>query len=507
VLRRALAPDRAERYDSANALAEDLDRYRQHRPLRAMPASRFYIARTFLHRHRLGIAAAALIVGALVVGIAVAIGGMRQAQRSADIARTEAAKAEKVADFARSMLAGIDPDRARGMDRGLMRLALNAAADRAGHELADQPAVRETIEHTIADSYAAIGEYPLALEHYDKALTAARVAGVGASERGRLLLRHAEMSSYQGHYDEALKGATDALAIVKADASDKRSELFIENRLAGIECDAGHSEDARQRYQRVLDAQRSAFGAEDPDTLASIDGLARADTDLARYDDARTLYDGLIKSYRKMFGDEHSKTLGAINGLAVVDLESKNDVEAEKLLAPMLAIDERVFGPEHPVTQGAINNLGGAIRGQGRNEEARPYYERSLQLSYKLYGADSYAVVVGEGNLALLLRDAGELAEAEKHARIAVARSDKAFGTENAYRGVMHDTLATVLTKEKRFVDAERELDVAWNILFNAKEFGQKHPRSQEVVDHYIDLYAAWNKPDREATWRARKGG
>jgi len=24
-------------------------------------------------------------------------------------------------------------------------------------------------------------------------------------------------------------------------------------------------------------------------------------------------------------------------------------------------------------------------------------------------------------------------------------------------------------------------------------------------VTHYIDLYAAWNKPDREAAWRARK--
>src|SRR5262249_28677882 len=57
VLRRALAPHRAERYDSAIALADDLDRYRAHRPLKAMPASRWYIARTFVRRHRLGIAA------------------------------------------------------------------------------------------------------------------------------------------------------------------------------------------------------------------------------------------------------------------------------------------------------------------------------------------------------------------------------------------------------------------------------------------------------------------
>ena len=505
VLRRALAPDRAERYDSAIALAEDLDRYREHRPLKAMPPSRLYVARTFLRRHRLAIAAAGLVVGALVVGIAVAIAGMREAQRSAAIAQTEAAKAEQVADFARSMLAGIDPDIARGMDRSLMRLALDSAAERAGKELAGQPAVRASIEHTIADSYAAIGDYPLALKHYEATLALADSAHLGIEERAKLTLRRAEMDDDQGHMDDALDGAKRAVSMLAALPADNRMRLFVESRLAGLECDAGHAELCREQNQRVYDAQRKAFGEDDADTLATLHGLARAYSDLARYDDARKIYGTLIEKYKAQLGPEHSKTLGAINGLAVVDLESKNDVEAEKLLRPILEIDERRFGPDHPVTHTAVNNLGGAISGQGRNEEARPYYERALALSTKLYGIDSYATVVAENNLSLLLRDVGELAEAEKHARISVAHADEAFGADSAYRGIMHDGLGSILTHEKKFAEAERELDTAWNILFNAKEFGQNHPRSQEVVDHYIDLYVAWSKPDREAAWRARK--
>ena len=505
VLRRALAPDRAERYDSAIALADDLERYREHRPVKAMPPSRLYSARTFLRRHRLAIAAASLVVVALVAGIAVAIVGMRQAQRSAEIARTEAAKAEQVADFARSMLAGIDPDLARGMDRSLMRLALDSAAERAGKELAGQPAVRASIEHTIADSYAAIGDYPLALKHYEETLALADSANIGIEERAKLTLRRAEMHDDQGLMDDALTGARKAITMLAALPADNRMRLFTESRLAGIECDAGHAERCRERYQSAYDAQRNAFGEDDADTLASLHGLARAYSDLARYDEARKIYGTLIEKYKAQLGAEHSKTLGAINGLAVVDLESKNDVEAEKLLRPILEIDERRFGPDHPVTHTAVNNLGGAIRGQGRNEEARPYYERALAMSNKLYGVDSYASVVAENNLGLLLRDVGELAEAEKHARISVAHVDKAFGADSAYRGIMHDGLGSILTHEKKFVEAEHELDVAWDILFNAKEFGQDHPRSQEVVDHYIELYVAWNKPDREAAWRARK--
>ncbi|HEY6984515.1 MAG TPA: tetratricopeptide repeat protein, partial [Rhodanobacteraceae bacterium] len=194
-----------------------------------------------------------------------------------------------------------------------------------------------------------------------------------------------------------------------------------------------------------------------------------------------------------------------INGLAVVDLESKNDVEAEQLLRPILEIDERMFGPEHPVTHTAVNNLGGAIRGQGRNEEARPYYERALKLAYKIYGPEAYPTVIAENNLSLLLRDVGDLGEAEKHARISVERADKAFGSDSAYRGLMHDGLGSILTREKKYTEAERELDTAWNIVVNDKNFGPQHPRSQEIVDHYIELYIAWQKPEREAAWRARK--
>jgi non-specific serine/threonine protein kinase/serine/threonine-protein kinase len=505
VLRMALAHERSDRYDSAIALAEDLERFREHRPLKAMPPSRVYALRTFMRRHRIGIAAAAIAAFALVLGTAVAIIGMRQAQRSAELARIEAAKAEQVADFARGMLAGIDPDRARSMDRSLMRVILDSAAQRAGQELAGQPAVQSAVERTIADSYAALGEYVLADQHYDAAVATARKAQVDKAEEAQLVLRKAENIGNQGHPADAVKEAQKALAMVQGEPAASRPRLHVESRVAGLECDAGTVDACRTRYLEVLEAQRASFGKDDSDTLDTMEGLATADVALARYDEAQPLYEELIGIYRAKYGDEHSKTLSAINGLAVLNLERKDYAAAEKLLAPILPINERVFGLEHPRTLSVVNNLGGAIRQQGRNEEARPYYERTLALALRLYGADSVRGVVAEGNLSLLLRDAGQLAEAEQHARLAVAHSEKAFGADNAYRAIMIDGLGTILTREQRYPDAERELDRAWKILSRAKDFGPQHPRSQDVVDHYIDLYAAWGKAEQEAAWRARK--
>ena len=504
ILRKALADDRDQRYDSAAALADDLERFRKRRPVKAMPQSRLYLARTFIARHRLGLIAASLTAAALLAGIALALDGQARAERSAALARVEAAKAAQVADFVRGILAGVDPDRARSMDRSLMRLVLDSAADRAGKELEHQPAVRSEIERTIADSYSSLGETALAAQHYDAALAAARAAQLSPAHQARLMLRGAEMLDNQGKAAEAVPIATRALALVASLPEDDRDRLHIESSLAGIQSDAGHADAARTRYLRVLERQRRLFGEADEDTLTSINGLAMTDSDLARFDEARPLYETLIARRRAALGDEHSQTLNAINGLAVVELEQKHYAAAERLLAPQMPVYERVFGKEHPLTLRIVNNLGGAIRQQGRNEEARPYYERALALSHKLYGDDSPSAVIAQANLAALLRDAGEFAEAERHGRAAVEHADAAFG-ENPLRAIMHKELASVLIGEQHYADAERELDRAWAILSAAAGFGPSHPRSQEVVDTYLALYAAWKKPEREALWRARR--
>jgi non-specific serine/threonine protein kinase/serine/threonine-protein kinase len=69
----------------------------------------------------------------------------------------------------------------------------------------------------------------------------------------------------------------------------------------------------------------------------------------------------------------------------------------------------------------------------------------------------------------------------------------------------MHDGLGTILVREKKYSEAERELDLAWKVIVGDRNFGEAHPRSQEVVDHYVELYSAWEKPEKEAAWRAKK--
>jgi len=82
IARKATAREREERYGSAADLAADLTRYLDDEPVLASPLSLRYRATKFARRHRGAVVAAALIVLAILGGIAgTTIGILRRAAR------------------------------------------------------------------------------------------------------------------------------------------------------------------------------------------------------------------------------------------------------------------------------------------------------------------------------------------------------------------------------------------------------------------------------------------
>ncbi len=110
VLARALQRDPEERYPTALAFAQDLDRYLAHEPIEAGPQTRLYRVRKFVKRHRTVVIATSAVLIALVVGLALAWAQFRRAERSRT--RAEAALADvtrmSASRTVRSLIAEID---------------------------------------------------------------------------------------------------------------------------------------------------------------------------------------------------------------------------------------------------------------------------------------------------------------------------------------------------------------------------------------------------------------
>lgn len=505
VLRKALEPVRDQRYESAAALAGDLGRYLNRRPLMAMPQSRLYQARKFVSRHRFGIAATVLVAAALIGGLVLAMAGQHRAEVAALKARTEAAKAEKVSGFISDVLMGIDPDFAKGRDTTLMRMVLDRAADKAGGELTGEPEVRSSIEHIIAGSYASLGMYDKAAAHEADALKAARKAGLPPVRQAQLQLAHGlDLANGGASPPVYLKDVDEARALIAGVPENDLDRLSVEHDIATLEWQAGKLEPALERMKSVLARKRKLLAPDSRSLAQSESMLALLYSDMGDYAGAEPLFKELLERDRRQHGEENSNTIEDANELAINYMRQKHFAEGERLLRHYLPIAQKLFGPDHPAAMRLYSNLGGAIRQQDRNEEARPYYQKMLDWSLKTYGPDGIQSVYAYANLGFLLRDTGQLAAAEQSARKAIAHMDAALGKTNGARGQLVDLLGSILTQEKKYAQAATTLDRAWNIFVKSSGYGPDHPLAQQTVQHQIDLYRAWGKPDKLKLWQSR---
>jgi tetratricopeptide (TPR) repeat protein len=196
---KALSLDRNARYDSAAALADDLEQWLQHRPVRAMGGGRWYLARCFVRRNRLVTAAAAAVLTALVTGVLLALHGMNQARAAQTLAEQRRSDAEALIQY----MLGDFADKLRPLGRldlldsvgakALDYLAAQDASGDAGSLLSRARALRTVGEvRTTRQQYA---EAEAALKAADDLLAGALAA---AKPDPELVFEAAQIAFYRG---------------------------------------------------------------------------------------------------------------------------------------------------------------------------------------------------------------------------------------------------------------------------------------------------------------------
>ncbi len=117
ILARSLQREPAERYASAAAMAEDLQRSLDHRPIRARPDSLGYRVGRFVRRNRAGVALGIVALSAVVGSAVVAVAAAGDATRQRDIAVLQATNARATSNFQRFLMSqvGTEPITLRQM--------------------------------------------------------------------------------------------------------------------------------------------------------------------------------------------------------------------------------------------------------------------------------------------------------------------------------------------------------------------------------------------------------
>jgi hypothetical protein len=156
IVMRALEKDRARRYETANGLARDVQRYLADQPVEACPPSRLYRFRKFARRNKSVIATATLVAVVLIAAAVVSSWQAILANRARIEAHREAEKQEAVNQFLNDMLgSGSTVDRTvadphRGPDVTMREVAETAARKIEAGSLKGRPELEAAVRRTLA---------------------------------------------------------------------------------------------------------------------------------------------------------------------------------------------------------------------------------------------------------------------------------------------------------------------------------------------------------------------
>lgn len=427
IVMRCLAKERTRRYQSANELVQDIDRFILKLPVLARPPSIGYVVSRFVRRHKLAVAASLFSLCAVLTGAALA-------SYHAILAVEAQGVAHQVVNFLRDdLLSPASPE--LEPDRDIrMRTVLDRASAKVDTRFADQPLVEASVRRTLGHAYETLGDLEQASKHLKRSI----------------VLR------------EQLSDADDA------------SLLETKSFLLDVLGQQSKYESAVALGTAVLEAQRQVVGPNHPDTLLTMVRLGRVYRLTAKYPDAEALHRQAYEAYRRQLGEDSQQTMEALHALAATQLYRGNYREAQLLLERVVVFSSSSLGSQHPDTMSARSNLAASYSYQGKFAEAEAIQRELLQISERILGAEHADTLVTLENLAYTYAEQGNPEAALLLQLRALATSKRVRGAEHPHTLLTMGNLAASYEDMGRFNEAVELRNEA--ISIERRILGDRHP-------------------------------
>jgi eukaryotic-like serine/threonine-protein kinase len=390
IVLKSLEKDRKRRYETANELAADLQRYLADEPVAACPPSAGYRFRKLVRRNKGPVLAASLVFLALVGGIVgTSIGYFQAEQARSDAAKRaegelkakqsaekRLAQVEKGIDLLGSIFDDLDPQAERKEGRPL-RMILGDRLDKVAAELEGEavgdPLVVARLQERLARTYIGLGQPKKAEPLVAKAL---------ATRQTQL-------------------GPDDSLTL---------KILSLQARVYHL---TGRPREAVKLLEQVRDVQAKIFGTDDLETLTTLNELGWVYWLAGDPKKSIALLEQVRDERIKKLGEDDEATIATMNNLAAALQAAERGLEAVAVAEKVLVARRKKYTDDHPVTLSAINSLGRAYAANPRTmKKALDLYERALDAILPKLGRDHPQTLAIQHNLVRMYRVFGKIEKA-----------------------------------------------------------------------------------------------
>ena len=501
IVMKALEKDRSRRYETASALAADVERYLKDEPVYAGPPGAGYRVRKFVRRNRGPVLAASLVLLALVGGVIGTSLGLRAAQR-------RLGQIEKANEILGSIFEDLNPEIGEKEGKELQVL-LGERLDKAtalieGEAIGDPLAVAR-MQMTLGKSQLGLGNPEKAIRLLAQArttLTAER--GPDDPETLKCMNNLAGGYRYAAKFDLALPLFEEMLERRKARLGpDHPDTLESMHNLALGYREAEKFDLALPLFEETVQRRKAQLGPDDPNTLNSMNKLADAYRAAGKLEMALPLLEETLKRRKASLGPNHIDTLESMNDLALCYWSVGKLDLALPLSEETLELLKTKLGPDHPHTVRAMNNLALVYHDAGKLDLAVPLLEETVKRTKAKLSPDHPDTLLYICNLGRFYIQAGQTAKAEPLLRECLAGREKkepdpwrTFDTKSL--------LGAALLGQKKYAEAEPLLLAGYEGL---KERAAKIPmqyrkRLIEALERLVQLYEATGNKEKAKEWQ-----
>jgi tetratricopeptide (TPR) repeat protein len=412
----ALEKDRTRRYDTASALASDVQRHLKEQPVHARPPTIMYRFGKFARRNKaglaIGISFVCFLLLATIVSSFLALRAMRaerlvgmhlmDARRAKEDARGEADKARTEADISAAileflnndLLAQADPLREPEPDVQL-RTVLDRAAERIEGRFETQPLVEAAIRTVIAETYSALRETAKANRQWEAAFRLQR-DHLGDTHELTLKSKRSIAWNYTllGRADDGARMLEEVLAVhEKAFGGTHPETIASMARLSHAYGKQGRQKESIELSERTVAISRATWGADDPGTLKWTQNLANGYRVSGWHEKSVKLHEEVLARQRATLGPTDPQVLRTLRSLAKAHRSKGNFEGAVMVYEEALPLHKDTFGPNHPDTIFLLESLAETYADVGRREEAFALLEELIERMKVRPGLDDDATI------------------------------------------------------------------------------------------------------------------
>ena len=493
IVMRSLEKDRSRRYDTAAALADDLNRYLAGEAVLAGPVSGAYRLRKALRRHRAAVLVGVTVAAALLLGMAGTTAGLVQAKHQRAIAQAERVKAD--AQTAAAVAAKARADEKERTARAtldflttdVLQAPLSAAAK-------DEEASRMVVRVLLEPAMRSVDE-----QFKDQPETRAEVQGILASTLSGLR-----------RYDLAVKSAKAAWDAQRAASGDDSGAAvgamgFYGNTLLGV----GRYAEGIDLIKRAYD--RSRLLKDDGELSYSVGQYyAEACRSLGRHAEAADVFKRAWDQLRPLTGD-------AANGAAMTQmlyyaeeiLALGRAAEASDLFKRAWDASRQTYGDDNPGTISVMTSYGQAEGQLGHLGVWLDVGKQAFDRSRRVVGPDHPDTLRAMLSYALALRSTGHVDQATDLLRETWERNRQQLGEDNALTKQYADTYAEHLMRLGRYAEATVLYKQGWDFYRRSRgeddratlgsmvAYGDGLRLTNRNAEAVVVLKEAWDRGER----------